>query len=396
MRARPAPPTPGPQTSGDTTVIRVGFVCDIFEIGGQEMGCLELLRRVDRRVFSPHFYTFRPGALLDGVRALDIPVVVGHDKPGMDRDWTGADQAAREAYRRLLGARLRADRIDVCLVYAWPDGVAAAREAGVPAIVERLDGPTLEKRIRDKTPCQRVICESRTLRQLILAQRGIIPCIPERLVVIPNGIDLARFDPDRYDRAQCRAALGLEPEDFVVGAIGRLAPQKDFGHLLRALRLLIEGDPAAARRVRGVIIGPDGGERAALEAELHALGLADRVRFLGPRTDVPDVLRALDVFAMSSRYEGVPFALLEAMAMGLPVVATAVGSIPEVVDGNAYLVQNPPETAAALRELLHDPSQCERLGRRGRQRAREHDLVEMVRRYEVVLQEALAEGLSGR
>jgi glycosyltransferase involved in cell wall biosynthesis len=372
-------------------VIRVGVVCDIFEIGGQEMGCLDVLRRLDRARFRPYLYTFRPGALLGEAQALGIPVLVGHDKPGTVRDWTPADRAAVVAYRPRLAAALRADAIDVCLIYGWRDGPAAATEAGVPAVVERVDGPTLLGRIRDKSACQRVICQSRTVRRLLLAQRSLIRCVPRRVVVIPTGIDLARFDPARYDRVRERAALGLAPEAFAVGAVSRLAPEKDLGHLLRALRLLADGDATAGHRTVALLVGPDGGARAALEAEARALGLTDRVRFLGPRADVPAVLRALDVFALTSRYEGVPLALLEAMAMGLPVVATAVGSIPEVVDGNAYLVQEPPETAAALGELYRDPALRHRLGRRGRRRARAHDVETMVRRYEAVLTEALAE-----
>jgi glycosyltransferase involved in cell wall biosynthesis len=377
-------------------VIRVGVLCDIFEIGGQEMGCLDVLRGLDRTRFAPHLYTFRPGALLDDARALGVPVLVGHDKPGVERDWTPADQAAVAAYRPRLAAALCADRIDVCLIYGWRDGPAAAAEAGVPAAVERVDGPTLVGRIRDKTSCQRVICESRTVRRLLLAQRPLIRCAPRRVVVIPNGIDLERFDPARHDRAAARAALGLGPDDFAVGAVGRLAPEKDLGHLLQALRLLVDRDAAARRQVVALLVGPDGGARGALEAETRALGLTDRVRFLGPQADVPVVLRALDVFALTSRYEGVPLALLEAMAMGLPAVATAVGSIPEVVDGNAYLVLEPTGTAAALGELLHDPALRRRLGQRGRRRARAHDVTTMVRRYEAVLADALAEGRAGR
>jgi ABC-type polysaccharide/polyol phosphate transport system ATPase subunit/glycosyltransferase involved in cell wall biosynthesis len=387
---QPPPPVRSAKRNAKN-VARVGVLCDTFEIGGQEIGCLEFLRRLDRRRFTPHLYTFRPGALLDAVRSLDVPVIVGHNKPGSDHSWTAADQAAREAYRLRLASDLRADAIDVCMVYAWPDGIEAARDAGVRAIVERVDGPSLLGRTRDKTVCQRVICESQTVRQLILAQRGIIACVPERLVVIPNGIDLARFNPDRYDRDGCREALALEPDAFVVGTVGRLAEEKNIGHLLTAVEYLAKIDASAARRVRVLIVGPDGGERASLEAQVSALGLTDRVRFLGPRSDVPALLRALDAFALCSRYEGVPLALLEAMAMGLPAVATGVGSIPEVVDGNAYLVQEPYETARALLELIRDPSQCEQLGHRGRLRARHHDIVEMIHRYEAVIEESLAE-----
>ena len=190
--------------------------------------------------------------------------------------------------------------------------------------------------------------------------------------MIPNGIDLDRFDPGRYDRARCRQALGLAADDFVIGAVARLTPEKNLGHLLRAAKLLIDstGVPARhRRRIQVVVAGPDQGCRAALEFEAAELEIADRVRFLGARSDVPEVLAALDVFTLTSIYEGSPFALLEAMAMGLPVVATHVGAVPEVVDGNGYLVGplNPEQTCRALRELLLDDEPRARLGARSRE-----------------------------
>jgi len=377
-------------------MIRVGFVCDQLEIGGQELGCIELMRRLDRARFSPYLYAFRPGFLLAQAQSLGIPIMLGHDKPGADQSWTQADTAARVRYRDMLARQLRADAIDVCLLYAWWDGVAAAQDAGIKAIVERLDGPTLANRISDKSPCRRVICESRGIRDLILAQRELLRCRPEQLVVIPNGIDLDRFDPGRYDRAQCRQALGLAADDFVIGSAARLAPEKNLGHLLRAAKLLIDSTGAPAqhrRRIQVVVAGPDQGCRAALESEAAELAIADRVRFLGARSDVPEVLAALDVFTLTSIYEGSPFALLEAMAMGLPVVATHVGAVTEVVDENGYLVGplNPEQTGRALRELLLGDELRARLGSRSREVSQRYDVRQMVKSYEAILLEALAE-----
>lgn len=373
-------------------MIRVGVVCDTFEVGGQERGCLDVLRRLDRRRFAPHLYLFRPGDLLAEARQLGIPIVVGHDKPGADAGWTPADDAARDAWRVRLAESLRRDRIDVCLVYAWRDAIPAAQEAGVRALVERLDGPALTGRIRDKSACQRIVCESRHSRDVLLAQREVLRCRRDQVVVIPNGIDLARFDPARYDRDACRAALGFTPDDLVIGAVGRLAPEKDLAHLLRAVAYVMTRSHAAAR-IQVVLAGPDGGAAMELREEARRTGLAERVRFLGARSDVPEVLRALDVYVLTSLYEGSPFSLLEAIAMGLPVVATHVGAVPEMVRGNGYLVAplRQFETGRALVELLAEPELRARLGRRSRALAlRRHDLGEMIRRYEAVLLDALA------
>ncbi len=373
-------------------MIRVGVIADSFEVGGQERGCLEVLRRLDRRRFAPSLYLFRPGSLLDEARALGIPIVVGYDKPGVERGWTKADGVARHAWRSRLAASLRDDGIDVALVWGWIDGIAAAQAAGMRAIVERVDGPALAARIRDKSACQRIICESRLGRDLLLAQRRLLRCRREQMVVVPNAVDLVRFDPARYDRERCRERLGFRPDDFVFGSVARLAVDKNQVQLLRAARFVLD-ERAAVSGIQVVVAGRDRGCRAELEDEAHRLGIADRVHFLGERADVPEVLRALDVYVLTSLHEGTPFALLEAMAMGLPVVANQVGAVLEVVRGNGYVLPPlvPEDTAAALVELLDDPELRRRLGRRSRAVAvGRHGIDGMIRGYERVLADAFA------
>jgi len=373
-------------------VIHVAFLCDHLDLGGQELGCLEVVRRIDRMRFRPFVYAFRPGSLVDDFRSLGVPLVVGHDKPGSERDWSERDEAARRSYRNRLARHLRADAIDVVLVYSWADGIASAQEAGISAIIERVDGPSLDRRIRDKSSCTRIICESRLARDVLVAQRELLGCAPARTTVIANGVDRQRFNPRRYDRAQCRQALGLANDAFAIGSVARLAPEKNLTHLLRATADLVQRLGAdAGRRVRLLIAGPDGGARADLETEIRALGIGEYATFLGPRRDVPEILRALDVFALTSIFEGAPFAMIEAVVMGLPIVATQVGAVHEVLDGNGYLVSvlHPEDTAAALAELCRDAALCQRLSRRSRSLARRYDIERMVRRYEVVLVDAL-------
>jgi glycosyltransferase involved in cell wall biosynthesis len=373
-------------------VIRVGVVCDHLELGGQELATLEVLRRLDRRRFAPFLYAFRPGRLLSEVQSLGIPVVIGHDRPGADPRWTATDRAARLTFRRRLAGALRADTIDACLVFAWSDGIAAAREAGVRAIVERVDGPGLTSRVRDKSSCDWIICESHAVRRLLLAQRALLGCDPRRITVIQNGVDTRRFDPSRYDRDRCRQALGLDPGEFTIGVVSRLAPQKNLGLLLDALALLVRRYPLARPRVRTLIVGPDAGSGAELRARARALGIDDRVRFLGPRADIPEILRALDAYVIVSLFEGTSRALLEAMAMGLPIVATELPAVAELVDGNGYLVGllDPHQAQLALRDLLHHPALRRRLGSRSRRLALRHDVRPMIQRYEEVLTRALA------
>jgi glycosyltransferase involved in cell wall biosynthesis len=168
----------------------------------------------------------------------------------------------------------------------------------------------------------------------------------------------------------------------VVGSVGCLAPRKDYATLLDALALL----RGRGRDFRVELVG-DGPERAALEAHAASLGLSDRVRFLGERPDVDRLLPTMDVFVLSSREEGIPNALLEAMAAGRPSVATAVGGTPEVMrDGETGWIvppRSPERLAAALEQALDDPAEAARRGDNARRYAREVLSIDaMVRRHE--------------
>jgi glycosyltransferase involved in cell wall biosynthesis len=384
-------------------VIRVGFVCDTFELGGQEQGCLEVMRRLDRARFEPYFFTFRPGSLIPEVRALGIPVSIGYVRPGLETTWSEQDECARKEYSKRLSQELHSRGIDACLIYAWRDGVEAARDADVTAVVERVDGLGLSSRVSNKSLCDKIICESTIARDILLAQRHILKCRREQLVVIPNGVDLKRFNPEIYDKSECRRALGFAPDDFVVCTVARLAPEKNQSQLLQALRYLIDSEQRVQLSdnrgsIRGLIVGPDGGCARQLETEAEQLGISDQVHFLGARPDIPEILAAADAFALTSFTEGTPFALLEAMAMGLPIVATQVGSIVEVIDGNGFLVGvlRPEQTYKALSDLRQDPGLGRRLGRRSRKLAQRFDIDKMMKRYEEVLVEAHASAAIAR
>ena len=374
-------------------MIRLATVIDTFDLGGLELACLELLSRLDRDRFDPRIYTFRPGALVDRARDAGIPVVVGYDKPPMDREWREVDSQARERWGRELTDHMTNDGADICFTWGWPEAIEAARSAGVATIVERVDGPSLAARVVDKSACARVISESRMVRDLLLAQRERFGLSPKQVVLIRNGVDLERFDPDSIDAGAARQALGIPMDAFVVGTASRLSPEKNIAQVVAAFAAASKADASFAKAARLVLAGPDGGCREELEEQARTTGLDGRVFFTGAVSNVPALLSALDVFCLTSYTEGSPAAMLEAMAMALPIVTTPVGAVLEVLDGNAIVVDvmAPRETTNALLELFRDPVLRGRLGARSRHLARRYGIDRQVAHYERVLEQAWLE-----
>jgi glycosyltransferase involved in cell wall biosynthesis len=187
---------------------------------------------------------------------------------------------------------------------------------------------------------------------------------------IPNGIPVDEYAEPRIARDTWRASEGLSPDDFVFVSVGRLAQGKNQALAIRALSRMSRC-PGAVLLFAGE--GPDD-TRDALTGIAHACGVGDRVRFLGRRTDIPDLLGASDAFVLSSDFEGNPLTVLEAMAAGLPVASTAVGGIPELVEHGAGGLLTPAGDAEALAgsldALAGDDDSRSRMGAAARDTAR--------------------------
>ena len=377
-------------------MIRIAAVIDTFDVGGFELACLELLSRLDPARFSSSIHAFRPGELVDRARSAGIPVTVGHDKPSTDRRWKVADLRARLRWTDQLATSMAAERADLCFVWGWPEAISAAQAAGVPAIVERVDGPALSARVADKSACTRVIVESDLVRSILLAQRRRFGVDARRVVVVRNGVDLERFDAQRGGRGAARSALGLPPEALVVGTLARLSAEKNLGQLINGFAAAMGESSLVAERGWLVLAGPDGGSRAALERQAARSAARDRIVFTGPLEDRAALLGALDVYCTTSYTEGTPAAVLEAMAMGLPIVATPVGALLEMLDGNVLIVDvmAPRETALAIVELGTDTQLRKRLGARSLALSKRWSMDAHVARYEEVLADAHAEAAS--
>jgi glycosyltransferase involved in cell wall biosynthesis len=201
----------------------------------------------------------------------------------------------------------------------------------------------------------------------VLSQRESIN--PRRIAVIPTAVDTERFSPGTAD-PEVRQRLGAAPGSALLISVGRLDKLKGHSTLIEAFALVAAKKP----NVRLAFVG-EGAERDVLQAQTRARGLGDRITFAGGIGDVVPYLRAADLFVLASNTEGMPGAVLEAMAVGLPIVATAVGGTPEAVsDGETGLLvppRDPDRCAAAVERLLDIAALARQMGQRARLRAAE-------------------------
>jgi glycosyltransferase involved in cell wall biosynthesis len=207
---------------------------------------------------------------------------------------------------------------------------------------------------------------------------------PDRAHVIRNGINLDVFQPRP---GAARSDLGLPEKGPLVAHVARLAPEKDQETLLRGFQVLARDCLEAT-----LIIVGDGPRRATLGALAADLAIADRVAFLGMRRDVAALLPHVALFVLTSVNEGLPLSVLEAMACGVPVVATAVGDVGTVVrdglNGLTVPVRDPEALARAMLSILEAPDRAAGMGRAGRQLVeREFSLTTTVERYQSLYEE---------
>lgn len=241
---------------------------------------------------------------------------------------------------------------------------------------------------------RRIICVSEAVAE---SARKSLSVRGERLTVVHNGVDAARFVPANLPpRTETRQMLRLPIDVPVALCVSRLSPEKDVGTFLEACALTVATIPDARFLVAG-----DGPQMPALGQRLAFLHLEERAALLGARDDVPRLLSASDLFCLTSREEGLGIAPLEAMACGLPVVATRVGGIPEVVqDGVTGLLVPPADPAAfaaAMAALLTDPARARAFGEAGRARVLSHFAEKaMVAATRAVYEAALPAAVAGQ
>jgi len=376
---------------------RLGVVTLVERLvhGGAERLAAEIATRLDPQRFASTLCVTRwthaghaasgelPQRLRAGAEAAGVRFL------GLDRSGTWDLPAWAPLVRLLRGGSVQIVHGHMHGSNAW--AVVLGRLTRVPVVVSHehswafTGGPVrglVDRRLIGAGSDAVIACSQEDRRRMIERQR----IAPQKVRFVPNGIDGRTPTPGR----DIRRELGVDPDAPVVGTVAALRAEKRLDVLLRAAAQLVPRWP----RLRVVIAG-EGAERPRLEALAAELGLGGTLLLLGARSDVPDVLQALDVAVVSSDFEGSPLSVMEYMEAGLPVVATAVGGLPQMIDDGVHGVLVPRRDPAALAEaiggLLADPQRRRELGAAGRRRRRaEFDLDVMVARVEQLYEQLFA------
>jgi len=340
------------------------------------------------------------GSLIENVRERDIPLTI---EPSLVRQINPLkDLLSLIRLTRFI----KRGRYTIVHTHSSKAGILgrwAAWLAGAPVILHTVHGWAHHERQHPLVRRFYILLEQITApitHKLIVVsplntQKGLAARIaaPEKYITIRSGIEMDRFRQPTRPRETVRAELDIPQNAPVVGTVTRLSPQKAPLDFVASAVQVLERCPD----VHFVIVG-DGPLRAGVETEIAAHNLAERIHLTGLRRDVPDLLHSFDIFALTSLWEGLPRVLPQAMAAGLPIVATAVdGNAEAVTDGvNGLLTPpgDPQAMAAALLRLLDDQALTKRMGEAGRARADEFGAHKMVSDIAALYEELLAEHTS--
>jgi len=348
--------------------INLLYLITDLKYGGAQTVLLSLFDHLDTECYSPQVACLYGGNLpvgnalrARGIRVADLK---------MSHFWRL--DALWRLYRLLKREQIAI--LHTSLFHASLVGRLVGRLACVPVILTWRQNVSLGGRWRSLVNRltsgldDGVVAVAGFVRQAELQESGI-PA--SKVTVIVNCIDFERYaNVEPGSRARLRLDFGIPPGDFVIGFIGRFHPQKGIEVLIEAFARIAPDRPGL-----WLLLVGDGELRPRLRALSEASGGSARTIFTGAREDIPRILAALDLFVLPSLWEGLPLALLEAMAAGLPVVASDVGGVPEIlVDGETGCLvppRDPAALAAAILEFVDHPEIRQRLGAAGQQRVKE-------------------------
>jgi sugar transferase (PEP-CTERM/EpsH1 system associated) len=364
-----------------------------FDVGGLENGVVNLINHLPATGYRhavlalTQVTDFRRRVSRGDVEFMALDKPPGHALP--------LYPAMVRLFRRLRPAIVHTRNLAAleAVVPAWIAGVPVRIHGEHGVDVDELRGRQRRYRLvrRLYRPfVSHFVTVSRPLQRMLVEDVG---AAPERVTRICNGVDALRFRP-RGTAAEAPAGWPFSPEHWVVGTVGRMQAVKDPVLLARAFVTALRTWPSLRQRLRLVMVG-DGPLRSACRAVLQEAGADDLTWLPGERADVPQVMRALDAFVLPSLSEGVSNTLLEAMASGLPVVATDVGANGELVEadvtGRLVPAGEVEALAAAIADMAQRPDAARAMGQAGRRRAEEQfSLRAMVGAYHTLYDTQLA------
>lgn len=325
--------------------IPILFVIPTLGTGGSERVVLNLCIHLDRQLFSPIVAAFRDGFLKEEMVNAGVPVHVLNRRSGIDMRLTLKLIDLIGRYR----VRVVNTHHFVSLFYAfW-----ASRWKRVPLMHtehSRWEMETLKPiwNYWFKFFLSRIEMGTAVSNEAFLHLLRVYSIDRERCARVPNGVDLKLFKPAQTARIT-RASLGLSTDDIVIGSVGNLRREKNQELLIKAMRII--KDQYKGRPIKAVLVG-DGPRRSDLEKCANELGVGDMIILLGFRGDVPTLYSIFDIYSLTSRYEGLPLTVLEAMAAGLPVVGTAVLGIRELIRNNENGILVPDNDPSRLAEAI--------------------------------------------
>jgi glycosyltransferase involved in cell wall biosynthesis len=367
---------------------RILHIIDHLGSGGAQEAVCQLVKYGHRERFQPEVLTLHGfGHYWEVLRAWGVPVATlapqGFARPAIPFIFA--------RLFRLLG-RERYDVVHTHLIGANVLGAPLAAWYRVPV---RFTHDQTNDDVRQRSLIHRgldnlanrlnhhVIAVSSSIRTFLCREEGL-PA--DKISVIYNSVDLERFSPQNGPgaRQEARRRFNLPPEALIVGGVGRLHYQKNFPLFLEVAAEVCAREPRAF-----LVIAGEGPERDALEERSHRLGIASRVRFLGFVKEMPMLYQGLDLLLLTSHFEGTPLTVLEAMAMGVPVVASRVDGVSEVLEHGRDGLQVPPGRrdlfVEAVCRVLADPDLRRGLARAGQEKVREQFSAEaMVRQVEAL------------
>jgi len=367
--------------------IKVVQIIPLLSPGGAERVAVHLATGLNRRRYETTVISLsgRVGCDLDHIlEGAEIEARYLGKHPGFDyRVYTRLDSVLTEVEPDVIHTHLHVLR------YSLPSMLLMRRVAMVHT-VHNLAEREVEPRARliqryALTHGVKPIAVAEEVAASLKSLYGI-----QRCQVISNGIPTELYANPQTSRKDWRAKEGFKDNDILFVCVARFWPQKNHAFLLKSFAL----GPASDPRAHLVLVG-EGELRPNLEEQAKNLNVAEKVHFLGLRSDIPDVLGAMDVFVLSSDYEGNPLSVMEAMASGLPILSTAVGGVPKLFEaGNEGFLVAPRDfhaLAKSMNSLLKYQAAREFMGAAAASRARkDYDVANMVRAYEDVYEDLLA------